>query len=168
MAVDIFVPLVLRDVRYILLNLVRETQEQSQVLPREDLFTIYKKIKEIRDIYRRLTRKSTPLFVLSTDFRELGFDSAQTIFGGAISEWLEATDTSTVEWIERAVHSDSFKPENDDMKQSSSIMDLFQIIGGAVDFLKNLEWPDELQYAQYATRLASVLIFYPFPLMLDY
>jgi hypothetical protein len=67
------------------------------------------------------------------------------------------TDTTTVEWIDRAVHGDAFKIENDEMKQSSSIMDLFQIIGGAVEFLRNLEWPDELQYAQYATRLASVL-----------
>lgn len=86
------------------------------------------------------------------------FEAAQTIFGAAISEWLLVTDTSTVEWIDRAVHGDAFKPENDDMKQSTSVMDLFQIIGGAVEFLKDLEWPDELQYAQYATRLANVFI----------
>jgi hypothetical protein len=163
MGVDIFVPLVLRDTRDVLLSLVRDTQEQSLVLPREDMFTIYKKIKEIRDLYTRITRKSTPLQTCADD-REIGFDSAKTIFGGAIAEWLEATDTSTVEWIDRAVHGDAFKVENDDMKQSSSIMDLFQIIGGAVEFLRNLEWPDELQYAQYATRLASVLS--PFILVL--
>jgi hypothetical protein len=86
----------------------------------------------------------------------LGFESAQSIFGEAILEWLVETDTSTIEWIDRAIHGDSYKPENDELKQSSSIMDLFQIIGGTVEFLTNLEWPDELQYAQYATRLASV------------
>ena len=61
MAVDIFVPLVLRDTRDVLLQLVRDAQEQNLVLPREDLFTIYKKIKEIRDLYTRITRKSTLL-----------------------------------------------------------------------------------------------------------
>ena len=66
------------------------------------------------------------------------------------------TDSTTVEWVERAVRGDGFKPDNDEMKQSSSVMDLFQIIGGAVDFLKKLEWPDELQNAKFATYLAHV------------
>jgi len=35
-------------------------------------------------------------------------------------------------------------------------MDLFDIIGGAVEFLKKLEWPDEFQNAKFATYLASV------------
>jgi hypothetical protein len=60
MGVDIFVPLILRDTRDILLRFVRDAQEESLVLPREDMFTIYKKIKEIRDLYTRITRKSTP------------------------------------------------------------------------------------------------------------
>jgi hypothetical protein len=58
MGVDIFVPLVVRDTRDILLGLVCDAKEQNQVLPREDMFTVYKKIKEIRDLYRRITRKS--------------------------------------------------------------------------------------------------------------
>jgi hypothetical protein len=72
------------------------------------------------------------------------------------------TDTKTVEWVERAVRGDTFKSDNDEMKQSSSVMDLFQFIGEAVDFLKKLQWPDELQNAKFATFLARVhsLIFY--------
>lgn len=61
MAVDIFVPLVLRDTKDILLSLVRGAKERNEVLPREDMFTIYKKVKEIRDLYRRIIRKSLPL-----------------------------------------------------------------------------------------------------------
>ena len=72
------------------------------------------------------------------------------------------TDTTTIEWVERAVRGDTFKSDNDEMKQSSSVMDLFQFIGEAVDFLKKLEWPDELQNAKFATFLARVrpLFFY--------
>jgi len=69
------------------------------------------------------------------------------------------TDATTVEWVERAVRGDTFKPDNDEMKQSSSVMDLFHIIGEAVDFLKKLQWPDELQNAKFATFLARVLSF---------
>jgi hypothetical protein len=58
--------------------------------------------------------------------------------------------------VERAVRGDSFKPDNDNIKQSSSVMDLFDIIGGAVEFLKKLQWPDEFQNAKFATYLASV------------
>ena len=70
--------------------------------------------------------------------------------------WLEATDARAVDWVERAVRGDAFTPDNDDMKQSSSVMDLFQIIGEAVDFLKKLQWPDQLQNAKFATSLARV------------
>jgi hypothetical protein len=66
------------------------------------------------------------------------------------------TDTTTIEWVERAVRGDTFKSDNDEMKQSSSVMDLFQFIGEAVDFLKKLQWPDELQNAKFATFLARV------------
>jgi hypothetical protein len=73
-----------------------------------------------------------------------------------VTKWLEVTDATTVEWVERAVRGDNFKPDNDEMKQSSSVMDLFHIIGEAVDFLKKLEWPDEFQHAKFATHLARV------------
>jgi hypothetical protein len=94
--------------------------------------------------------------------REIGFD-VQSIFAPAVKKWLEATDSSTVEWVERAVRGDSFKPDNDEMKQSSSVMDLFQIIGGAVEFLKKLQWPDEYQNAKFATYLAHVHSFHVDP-----
>jgi MUN domain len=73
-----------------------------------------------------------------------------------VTKWLDVTDATAVEWVERAVRGDNFKPDNDEMKQSSSVMDLFHIIGEATDFLKKLQWPDELQNAKFATHLARV------------
>jgi MUN domain len=61
-----------------------------------------------------------------------------------------------LDWAERAIHGDTFKPDNQEMKQSSSVMDLFQFISEAAEFLKNLEWPDDLQNAKFATSLAKV------------
>lgn len=73
-----------------------------------------------------------------------------------MTKWLDVTDATAVEWVERAVRGDTFKPDNDEMKQSSSVMDLFHIIGEATDFLKKLQWPDEYQNAMFATHLARV------------
>jgi len=72
-------------------------------------------------------------------------------------KWLEITDAQTISWVERAVRGDTFKPENDELKQSSSAMDLFQFISQAVDFLQKLEWPDPVQNAKFATRLAGTI-----------
>jgi MUN domain len=68
-------------------------------------------------------------------------------------------DATCIEWVDRAVHGDTLKPQNDDLKQSTSVMDLFQFIGESVEFLKKLQWPDELQNAKFATRLARVFPF---------
>lgn len=68
-------------------------------------------------------------------------------------------DATCIEWVDRAVRGDTLKPQNDDLKQSTSVMDLFQFIGESVEFLKKLQWPDELQNAKFATRLARVFPF---------
>ena len=101
------------------------------------------------------TKVCVPYALHRLILREIGFD-VQGIFAPAVKKWLEVTDSTIVEWVERAVRGDSFKPDNDEMKQSSSVMDLFQIIGGAVEFLKKLQWPDEYQNAKFATYLAYV------------
>lgn len=80
----------------------------------------------------------------------------KALFGHAVTKWLEVTDAKTIEWVERAVHSDALKPDNDEMKQSPSAMDLFRIIGEAVEFLRKLQWPDEVENAKFATFLARV------------
>jgi len=68
------------------------------------------------------------------------------------------TDAACIDWVERAVHGDTLKPQNDELKQSTSVMDLFQFIGETVEFLKKLQWPDEVQNAKFATRLARVFL----------
>jgi hypothetical protein len=105
-----------------------------------------------------IVRSSESISHLNQDVlidRELKFD-LKVLFGPAVAKWLEVTDAKTIEWVERAVHSDALKPDNDEMKQSSSAMDLFRIIGEAVEFLKKLQWPDEGENAKFATFLARV------------
>ena len=74
----------------------------------------------------------------------------------AVTKWLQTTDEKAIDWVERAVRGDTLKPENDELKQSSSVMDLFHFIGEAADFLKKLQWPEAFQNAMFATALARV------------
>src|SRR5690348_16513627 len=95
-------------------------------------------VKSVKSgIYTVKSCKST-LPINSLKKRDLKFD-IQHFFAPAVDKWLEATDANSISWVERAVKNDTLQPENDEMKQSSSAMDLFQFIGQAVDFLKKLE-----------------------------
>jgi hypothetical protein len=99
--------------------------------------------------------ESLPLF-LSVDVRDLKFD-VQAFFAPAVTSWLDITDSKAISWVESAVRNDTYKPENDELKQSSSAMDLFQFISQAADFLRKLEWPDPVQNAKFATHLAGTI-----------
>src|SRR5437762_11415778 len=69
-----------------------------------------------------LSSNNTKVCILNTlhrlILREIAFD-VKSIFAPAVKKWLEVTDSNTVEWVERAVRGDSFKADNDEMKQSS-------------------------------------------------
>jgi hypothetical protein len=51
-----------------------------------------------------------------------------------------------------------FVPEGED-RNSSSIVDLFGSLNSPIEFILDLEWPDEYHNARFMTRLASVSFF---------
>lgn len=82
-----------------------------------------------------------------------------------ILRWLEETDTKTLTWVRNAINLDSFRPEDsitgeehDEAaeKYTSSIRDLVDSCKGALQFVTDLDWPDEYQNATFITRLSSV------------
>ena len=56
-AVDVFVPHVFKDVHSVLVGLMRKSSEDGAELPTEDMLDIYRKIKELWDLYRQIIRK---------------------------------------------------------------------------------------------------------------
>jgi hypothetical protein len=54
---DVFVPLVFKDVQTVLLALIRKSSQDGVELPTEDMFEIYRKIRELWDLYRQIVRK---------------------------------------------------------------------------------------------------------------
>jgi MUN domain len=89
--------------------------------------------------------------------RRIGFEF-KSIFAPYVEKWLRETDLTTLEWVDRAVKADEFKPENEELKQSTSVMDIFSVINNATDFLRNLQWPDEVQSATFMKNLSKVFV----------
>jgi len=54
---DVFIPLLFNDVQTVLLALIRKSSQAGVELPTEDIFDIYRKIKELWDLYRQIVRK---------------------------------------------------------------------------------------------------------------
>lgn len=54
---DVFVPLLFKDVYSVLASLIRKASEDGVDLSTEDMFAIYDKIKELWDLYRQIIRK---------------------------------------------------------------------------------------------------------------
>lgn len=76
-----------------------------------------------------------------------------------ILRWLAETDTKTLTWVRNAINLDSFRPEDEldnEDKYTSSIRDLVDSCKGALQFVTDLDWPDEYQNAMFFTRLAAV------------
>src|SRR5437899_1557114 len=109
-----------------LASLTENAEKEGIELSTEDMFELYRNIREIWDLYRQIVQRY--IHRKFTNKRDLKFD-IQHFFAPAVNEWLEVTDSNAISWVERAVKTDTFQPENDEMKQSSSAMDLFQFIG---------------------------------------
>jgi len=54
---DVFVPLLFKDVQTVLLALMRQASQDGVELPTEDMFEVYRKIKELWSLYRQIVRK---------------------------------------------------------------------------------------------------------------
>ncbi|CEL56741.1 putative protein C11E3,02c OS=Schizosaccharomyces pombe (strain 972 / ATCC 24843) GN=SPAC11E3.02c PE=4 SV=1 [Rhizoctonia solani AG-1 IB] len=70
--------------------------------------------------------------------------------------WIRSTDSKTLQWVQAAIAEDKFVPEGED-RNSSSIVDLFGSLNSPIEFILDLEWPDEYHNARFMTRLASTI-----------
>lgn len=75
-----------------------------------------------------------------------------------ILRWLVETDSKTLTWVRNAINLDDFKPDDhmETDKHTSSIVDLIASCKGALQFVTDLNWPDEYQSAMFITKLAAV------------
>lgn len=95
-----------------------------------------------------------------------------------VRQWLAGTDAKTTQWVQNAIAADKvstltriincgsdrrnqFEAEGPE-GHSSSIIDLFDSLRSPINFLLDLEWPDDYQEARFFTSLAKVCVIAPY------
>ncbi|EJU00294.1 hypothetical protein DACRYDRAFT_54447 [Dacryopinax primogenitus] len=136
-------PMFLTDLEGMRRRLYEGAQNQpTPDVPLEDMFELFKRSRVCLDRYE----------VFCEDI-PLEFDLAN-YFEPYVRLWLVATDTKAIQWVHSAITVDKFEPVGAE-GHSSSIVDLFDSLKSALDFLLDLDWPDEYQKARFLTALAK-------------
>ncbi|RKP11004.1 hypothetical protein THASP1DRAFT_27249 [Thamnocephalis sphaerospora] len=78
-------------------------------------------------------------------------------FGRDVDMWLDNVEAQANAWAENAVAADDFQPVDSEQLYSPSVDQLFLMIQKSVDLLMSLKWPDEVEQAQFTTRLAKAI-----------
>ncbi|WWC67647.1 uncharacterized protein I206_101557 [Kwoniella pini CBS 10737] len=112
----------------------------------EEMFVLYRKARKLSDM---------GVAFLENEEIALRFPLSP-IFITVVSLWLDQTAHKTKEWSDQALAVDTFEPTSSN-GPSSSVTDLFDSFRSAVQFLMDLEWPEEQQLAAFATRLAKII-----------
>ncbi|KAF7726334.1 hypothetical protein EC973_008914 [Apophysomyces ossiformis] len=118
----------------------------AQDAPIEITFELYHKVLSLKRLYdQHGQRNKTALFKVEFWFLQ------------HVRRWLKTTNAATPTWVENAIKQDEFKRINDTAYHSSSVVDLFTMFHEAVDFVQNLQWPNELQRCRFLTVLSKVI-----------
>ncbi|KAF7728272.1 hypothetical protein EC973_006446 [Apophysomyces ossiformis] len=119
---------------------------EAQTASIEVTFELYHKLLSVKRLYDQYgPKKKTVLFKVESWFLQ------------HVRRWLQTTSAATLEWVENAIKQDEFKSINETAMHSSSIVDLFSMLHQAVDFVQNLQWPNELQRCRFLTALSKVI-----------
>jgi hypothetical protein len=79
-------------------------------------------------------------------------------FSPFIFKWIRYLSQKSVEWVEKAVEEDSFEPVESENgpQQSSSVIDIFSSLYGALEFVQGLDWSDDVQNVVFHKEFAKV------------
>jgi len=60
---DVYIPLVFRDVETVLSALIEKAESENEELSTEDMFAVYRQIREAWNLHRQITRKYLNLLI---------------------------------------------------------------------------------------------------------
>ncbi|KAF8578886.1 hypothetical protein K439DRAFT_1360906 [Ramaria rubella] len=140
------IPLFLTDVENSRRRLWESSQNQpTPDVPIEDLFALFRRTKTVLGMHSAFCSSLPP-----PDFDLAGY------FEPYVRQWLAGTDAKTHQWVQNAIAADKFEAEGPE-GHSSSIIDLFDSLRSPINFLLDLEWPDEYQEARFFTALSKTV-----------
>ncbi|ORX59569.1 hypothetical protein DM01DRAFT_1282559 [Hesseltinella vesiculosa] len=119
---------------------------ETRSAPIEAVFELYHKLCTLKRLYdQHGPQEKAQLF------------KVESWFSSHVRRWLQTTDNSTPEWVDNAIRQDHFVATNSTTLHSSSIVDLFSLFHQAVDFVQNLQWPNQYQWCRFMTALSRVI-----------
>ncbi|GAA5994013.1 hypothetical protein JCM11641_004022 [Rhodosporidiobolus odoratus] len=124
--------------------LLAAASQQEGAAGDDELLDLYHSVKELQEMHTAFC-PDDPLIIDYSSW-----------FEPYVRRWLAMTDTQTSEWVNRAISKDKFEPE-ETATHSSSIIDLIESCKAPVDFVLNLNWPNELENAKFLTGLSRTV-----------
>lgn len=149
--VDAVFPKLALQARDVVEELFQTLKDQDREMEIEDGLELYKELSEVRRIHLEAYPKAQFPVRLEDVFIQFPL------------RWLTTVDAKVMGWIEGAVKEDKLMfnwPEGQDCteeRHTSSVVDIFRSFNQSIDFLKKLEWQNELQYAKFMTSLSKLL-----------
>lgn len=151
--VETMLPLYAEDARDIVARILQLARDKAEEVPIEDGFQLYGELVEIRRIHGDVL----PGVVFAFHIEGLLADF--------VWRWIRMTESSINDWVDQAIKQDSFsvRTENktqipsEDQRHSVSVIDIFSSFNQTIDRIVQLNWDDDLQYAQFMTALAKVV-----------
>lgn len=114
---------------------------KKEEAPFDDIVLLYKKTNEIRDLHAQVSK---PAF---------GFD-IEECFYPYIQQWADTSAQLAQTWVQPTIDADIFQAiDTVTNPYSSSVNDVFQSFGQALDVVKSLHWRNEVHTAKFYTSL---------------
>ncbi|KAI9842131.1 MAG: hypothetical protein M1838_003262 [Thelocarpon superellum] len=139
------------DTRDIVQRIVQVAKSREEDVDIQDGFELYRELSEIRRIHTDALPRIPFAF------------HVEGLLADFVWRWVRMTDEKIVEWVEQAVKQDHFQvrtegsdePPTDEERHSVSVIDVFRSFNQAIDQVSQLNWDDDLQYAQFMTALSK-------------
>ncbi|KAG9012965.1 hypothetical protein FRB90_006371 [Tulasnella sp. 427] len=142
LALESQIPLFLTDLGDMRVPLLEGSTKKPPEVPLADIFALYRRTKTLLSMHAAFCPNS-PI-----DYDLGGF------FEPYVLQFLVNTDLQTAQWVHTAISVDKFEAEGEE-GHSSSIVDLFLNLKSPIDFLFDLNWPDQYQDARFFTVLSK-------------
>ncbi|KAJ3216092.1 hypothetical protein HK099_006017 [Clydaea vesicula] len=124
----------------------------------KNVFALYRKVKFMDEKFGKLIPGLKRLSMSA------GFN-VEKWFSPFVLKWLDNLSKRTLEWVTNAVKADNFEPlpnseeveDDNDIKHSSSVTDLFSAVYSELEFIADLQWSNTVNKAieQYCDAIAS-------------
>ena len=132
-------------------RILHVAQSKNSEVDLQDGFDLYKELVEIRGIHHAALPDRPFAFHI------------EGVLADFVWRWIRVADSKIVELIDQAIKQDQFqvrsdhpeRPATDDERHSVSVIDIFRLFNQTADQIFQLNWDDDVQYAQFMTALSK-------------